>query len=165
MERAMRDLNCDVQVELSQLAAEYWYRVDHPGAGDVAELYTVEGVMQVGDFRLCGRGEIREFFRKRNEAVPVRTTRHLCTNLLVRSGNDGTVNVHSLVTVFQGVGHLPLDSAPPSAIVDFLDIYESEGSTWQIRHRSGVAVFIGNGAARFITDFLPFDHPLKTHSP
>lgn len=160
----MRDLDGDVQAELSRLGAEYWYRVDHPEAGDVAELYTAEGVMQVGDFRLCGRGEIREFFLKRNAAVPVRTTRHLCTNLLIRPDDGGTVHVHSLVTVFQGMGCLPLASAPPSAIVDFLDICERVGNTWQIRHRAGVAVFVGQGAARFITDYLPSDHPLATHS-
>jgi hypothetical protein len=84
---------------------------------------------------------------------------------MVRPGHDGAAHLHSLVTVFQGVGALPLASASPSAILDFLDICEKVGDAWQIRHRTGVVVFVGDGAARFVTDYLPPDHPLKTYSP
>lgn len=153
--------------EVSQLAdlnAEYWLRVDRPAQGSVAELYNKTGQMVFGDFKASGRREIQEFFTARNSRVPPRVTRHVSTNIRIRSEGDGKARIHSIVSVYAGIGDLPIVGCMPVTILDFEDVCDNTSAGWLYSQRCGKAIFIGPGAAPFLTYQLPEGHPLKTDS-
>lgn len=152
----------DVLAGLTRLNSEYWYRVDNPGKAEVADLYTEDGRMIFTAFRLEGRKTIRNFFGERNSSVPKRTTRHISTNLCFEALDSGDIRMRSIVTVYAGMGELPLATGVPTSVVDFTDICSFSQDRWLYRERSGIAIFIGPGAASFLTSQLPVGHPLKT---
>lgn len=152
-------------LRLASLNAEYWFRVDQPESGEVADLYTADGLMVFGDLRVEGREAIKTFFSTRNGRMPVRTTRHVSTNLRVQPLGSDTVRVHSTVTVYSGFGTVPLDMCPPSSVVDFVDTCAQVDGQWAYSQRHGTAIFVGPGAAPFLLNQLPTGHPLRVTVP
>jgi len=153
-------------VQLTQLNSEYWHRVDHPGKEEVASLYAADGKMVFGEFRLNDRQAIQGFFQARNASVPARTTRHISTNLRFHRIDSRTIQVRSIVSVYAALGDLPLTAGAPTSVLDFEDLCIRSDDRWLYQQRSGTAIFIGPGAAPFLTFQLPPGHPLKTeHSP
>jgi hypothetical protein len=51
------------------LVTEFCLRNDRPEFGSVAELFKVDGVLQLGPLRIEGRAAIAAFFTKRNAAL------------------------------------------------------------------------------------------------
>ena len=161
----MMELDPDTLTQLAWLNSEYWFRVDHPGNAEVADLYTDDGRMVFSQFRVEGNQAIRQFFGERNASVPKRTTRHVSTNLCFDPLAEGDIRVHSIVTVYAGLGEPPLDTGIPTSVLDFTDICHFSGGNWRYRERSGKAIFIGPGAASFLIAQLPMEHPLRTPAP
>ncbi|MFA7437885.1 nuclear transport factor 2 family protein [Castellaniella sp.] len=149
------------EIELARLNAQYWHRVDQPQAGSVAQLYADDGRMVFGDFRLEGRAAIEAFFAARNARQPVRTTRHVFSNLRVEEQGADRATVHSTVTVYSGLGPAPLEIEPPSSVVDFADICARRDGRWVFVERRGSAIFVGPGAAPFLLGQLPPQHPWR----
>lgn len=160
-----KELTPDTLARLAWLNSEYWFRVDHPGEAEVADLYTDDGRMVFTRFRLEGRNAIQRFFDERNAQIPKRTTRHVSTNLCFKALEGGDVRAHSIVTVYAGRGELPHDTGVPTSVLDFTDICHFSEGGWQYRERSGTAIFIGPGAASFLVSQLPPEHPLKSPQP
>lgn len=153
-------------IRVCELNNRYWDWVDHPADGEVCELYAEEGIMSFGQFVLDGREAIRAFFAKRNAQVPPRYTRHVSTNLLTQPLADGAVRVKTLVTVYAGIGVLPLGGPFPSTVLDFDDICRAdEHGRWRYLRRSGTPIFLGPGSAAFLSFQLDEGHPLKTQPP
>ncbi|MGB6008461.1 nuclear transport factor 2 family protein [Castellaniella sp.] len=154
-----------VEAELARLNAEYWFRVDRPEAGSVAQLYADEGRMVFGDFRVEGQASIEAFFLARNARRPTRTTRHVSSGLRVAVQSFDCACVHSVVTVYSGPGVSPLEIGPPSSVVDFTDICIRRDGRWVYAERCGSAIFVGPGAAPFLLGQLPPQHPWRTAVP
>lgn len=150
-------------IRITELNNRYWDLVDHSSEEEVCELYDRDGVLRFGQFVLNGREPIRAFFAKRNSQVPPRYTRHISTNLLAQPLVDGTVRVKTVVTVYAGIGTLPLGGPFPSTVLDFDDICQANAhGNWRYRSRSGTPIFLGPGSAAFLTCQLEEGHPLKT---
>lgn len=160
----MQDGLSDIDLlRVTELNNRYWLWVDHPSEGDVCDLYANDGSLTFGQFNLSGREAIRAFFAKRNLQTPPRFTRHVSTNLLAYRLPDQMVRVRTLVTVYAGIGALPLGGQFPSTVLDFDDVCRPDGhGTWRYQSRSGTPVFLGPGSAAFLTYQLPDGHPLKT---
>ncbi|MFC4296899.1 nuclear transport factor 2 family protein [Castellaniella hirudinis] len=154
-----------VEAELARLNAEYWFRVDRPQAGSVAQLYADEGRMVFGERRIEGRAAIEAFFLARNASRPVRTTRHVSSNLRLEALGPDCVRVHSIITVYSGLGASPLEIDTPSSVVDFTDICTRRDGRWTYVERCGSAIFVGPGAAPFLLEQLPPQHRWRAANP
>lgn len=154
-----------IEQGIARLDAEYWHRVDQPQAGKVSELYAWDGRMVFGDLMVRNRDAIDAFFQARNSSQPVRTTRHISSNLRFEHLGDHRVRVHSTVTVYSGLGPPPLQISPPSSVVQFTDVCAWQHNRWLYEARCGVAVFVGAAAAPFLLAQLPADHPYRRAQP
>ncbi len=139
-------------VMLHQLTAKYWSRVDRTSDRPVHELYTEDGEMLIGTLEKRGQAEIAQFFADREiaEATVGRRTRHIMSGFFVEADGLDAAILRSTILVFAGVGELPLASAPPSSIGDFIDrcVRCSDGN-WRFAQRHGRIVFAGANAAPF----------------
>ena len=63
----------------------------------------------------------------------------------------------STIAVFAGAGSLPLQSAPPATVFDFVDALEqSADGEWQFISRRAGVLFTGEGAASFARLTTPY---------
>jgi hypothetical protein len=135
------------------LVTEFCLRNDRPEFGSVAELFKIDGVLQLGPLRIEGRAAIAEFFAKRNatHAQIGRITRHVCGPVALREVSPGVVEAHAALIVFAGVGALPLPSEPPSTVADFDCVCErNERGEWQFAERTASVIFISNKASSYL---------------
>jgi hypothetical protein len=138
---------------VSWLVTEFCLRNDRPEFGSVAELFKIDGVLQLGPLRIEGREAIAAFFAKRNatHAQIGRITRHICGPVALREISPGVVDAHAALLVFAGVGALPLPSEAPSTVADFDCICErNERGEWQFAERKATVLFISDKASSYL---------------
>src|SRR5882672_3889901 len=70
-------LLADDRSAIEALLSEFYWRLDHPGSGTVADLFTEAGTIVTPRFELAGRAAIAQWFAARAQ----RTTRHRWSNL------------------------------------------------------------------------------------
>lgn len=148
----MFDLDPRDVYALQQLMARYWARADGDLSESIGTMFTPDGILQLGTLRIAGRPAIENFFADRDaaQAAASRVTRHLATNFRIVEAEAARAVVHSTVAVHVGSGALPLPSAVPAGIADFVDHCERiPGIGWQFAARSARSVFVGPGAASF----------------
>ena len=139
-----------ILTDISSLLAEYWARVDRVSDQPVADLYTEDGVMILGNLRVDGRSEIDAFFQKRNaaEIQKGRYTRHIVSNIRLLQETGSQVEIASTICVYAGSGALPLESASPSTIADVRDIcIRQKDSSWSFLRRNASVVFVNSELA------------------
>src|SRR3979490_2171850 len=95
-------LLADDRSAIEALLSEFSCRLDHPGSGTVADLFTEAGTIVTPRFELAGRAAIAQWLATRAQ----RTTRHHWSNRRVTPGGDGSV---------AGDGYLSPAAAPASA--------------------------------------------------
>ncbi|MCD0447979.1 nuclear transport factor 2 family protein [Actinocorallia sp. API 0066] len=137
------DVSARTRPQIEALIAEFAFRVDHRDGEGVAELFIPEGSYSLGAIaRLRGRAQIAEFYDRRRSTGP-RTSRHLFTNLHVRTVDldagraRGTcvLNLHAA----QGTRPRPLS---PVMIADYDDEYlRAADGTWRFVRRDVSVVF------------------------
>ena len=134
----------DIQVvpggEIASLSAEFAWRIDLEGGAGVEDLFTADGVYQLGGQLLEGRGQIRAFYRARREQGH-RTSRHLFSNLRVVPEGVRRVRCDSVLTLYAADGEPPYPAAP-IAIADYRDtcVLEDDGQ-WRFRERRTAIIF------------------------
>lgn len=103
------------------LLAEFWARVDRIVDLPAADCFCDDGEMMLGFVETRGRSAIEAYFRERadRERVQGRVTRHVLSNVWVEHVDDGSSYVRSIVSVYAGIGDLPLPAGSPSVIADF----------------------------------------------
>jgi hypothetical protein len=140
------------ELALQRLASRYWALADGTEEFAIAELFTSDGVLELGSLRLEGVEAIQRFFveRERANKTAGRVTRHLASGLLVVPLSSESVRVRSTVIVHAGNGDLPIEVSLPSGIADFEDVcVRSDNGAWLYRSRIGRTVFVGPSAASF----------------
>ena len=146
-----RSRSSNPHFSLLRLSNGYWDRLDGREATPASEIFEPEAEFRIGALRLNGSDAIEQFLVRRNTDNPDRVTRHVCTNF------DATVRgdeawVKSVVTVYAGVGKLPLASADPTTIADIEDhCVRGADGRWRYARRSMEVIFISEGAGQFLT--------------
>lgn len=126
---------------VEDLLTEFGWLVDHGRAGEVAGLFTKNGVISTPMFTLDGRAEIALQFGERAKDES-RISRHIWTNLRLRRQEDGRLSAQSAVQTYVANGKPPL--APDNVVVgDSLDVVEKEGGVWRFAERRLVIAFAG----------------------
>jgi hypothetical protein len=146
------DLPVADQLALQRLASRYWALADGTEEFAIAELFTADGVLELGSLRLEGVEAIQGFFVERETANKAagRVTRHLASGFLIMPLSSDSVRVRSTVIVHTGNGAVPIEVSLPSGIADFEDVcVRSETGGWLYQSRVASTVFIGPAAASF----------------
>jgi len=90
---ASRGLSAEDHVAIAALLTEFYWRMDHPGSGSVADLFTYDGTIVTPRFQVAGREAIALWFAGR----PSRMTRHSSANLRITE-EPGEVLVDAYLT-------------------------------------------------------------------
>jgi len=131
---------------IEALIAEFAYLIDHGRGIEVHELFTEDGVYgrSTGE-RSVGREAVREAYRRRAE-LPLRTTRHLFSNLRLEAGDARQISGTCLMTLYMGEGELPLPPAP-YLVSEYSDVYRLCGDgRWRFAERITTWLFAPPGA-------------------
>src|SRR5688500_15129999 len=104
------------ELALRQLASRYWALADGTEPVEVGELFTSDGMLELGSLRLEGVDAIAGFFaeRERANAEAGRITRHFASGFLAMPRSADEVRVRSTVAVFAGHGEMPIELTLPS---------------------------------------------------
>ncbi|HFX6314056.1 TPA: nuclear transport factor 2 family protein [Acinetobacter baumannii] len=139
--------------EIRNLDIAYWSYADSCSETFVEDLFLPTGILQLGDLKLSGRQEIKEFFLNRleNNLKIKRITRHLVSNNSYKMEDSETIKGKAQLLVFSGIGkELPLSVSLPSTIADVEDIYVKDlDNKWKYQNKVILPVFIGEGAPLF----------------
>ncbi|HVW41980.1 MAG TPA: nuclear transport factor 2 family protein [Amycolatopsis sp.] len=127
---------------------EYARRVDSGRASAVAELFTLDGVWEGADGRVMrGRDEIRDAFLRREKLVR-RTSRHVCTNVLVDVETEHRAVAVSYLINYRhdardGVPPEPAPAQLPKFMGEYHDrLVRTRDDGWLIAHRRFDLVFL-----------------------
>lgn len=144
-------LNPADALAVQSLVTAYFQRTDRPGTGEVADLFTSDGVLILGNLEIVGRTAIATFFadRNRDQADAKRLTRHLTGGVDLCPAPPDRIIGYSTTAVFAGLGDLPLAVALPSSIADFDDVFVHTATGWLFEKRHATVIFTGPGAASF----------------
>lgn len=110
---------------IEALLTEFYWRLDHPQSGTVADLFTQSGTLVTPRFELSGRQQIAQWFAGRAR----RTTRHSWSNL--RLAGD-------LPTGVSAEAYLITAAAPPAADCDGAQIVIGDTKDLVVRDESNV---------------------------
>lgn len=124
-----------VRTEIEKLNTRFAYLIDHDRSGEVAALFTEDGVYgrSTGE-RSTGRAEIAESYRLRRERGP-RTARHLFSNLHLEIESETRARGTVALTLFARDG-APPHPAEVFLVADYDDIYErGDDGVWRYRQR------------------------------
>jgi len=128
------------RVAIEALCIEYFYLLDHGQAEKVADLFTDEGVLDLGERVFNGKQAIRDYYAARSKT---RITRHVSTNLrLVFQGQDRVQGLRTFTYYgAEGPGTPP---AVPS-VADYEEVFvRGADGRWRFASRKVTPVFSRN---------------------
>jgi hypothetical protein len=136
-------LLADDRSAIEALLSEFYWRLDHPGSGTVADLFTEAGTIVTPRFELAGRAAIAQWFATRAQ----RTTRHHWSNLRLTRAADGSVAVDAYLSTAAA----PASAASAAAEVMISETHDivvrDEEGAWQFAARKLSVVFEGRLSA------------------
>lgn len=128
---------------IEALLSEFYWRLDHPGSGTVADLFTEAGTIVTPRFELAGRAAIAQWFAARAQ----RTTRHRWSNLRLTRAADRSVAVDAYLSTAAA----PASAASAAAEVMISETHDivvrDEKGAWQFAARKLSVVFEGRLSA------------------
>jgi len=136
-------LLADDRSAIEALLSEFYWRLDHPGSGTVADLFTEAGTIVTPRFELAGRAAIAQWFAARAQ----RTTRHRWSNLRLTRAADRSVAVDAYLSTAAA----PASAASAAAEVMISETHDivvrDEEGAWQFAARKLSVVFEGRLSA------------------
>ncbi|MFC8694450.1 nuclear transport factor 2 family protein [Streptomyces parvus] len=138
LERVIAERACE------RLVVEFVRRLDLGEPGDVAELFTPDGLWEwaEGDRRIEGRDALRAYFAGRPAD---RLSRRLCTNILVTLTSASTATASTYFTTFRVDGHTGgmLPPRLPVQIGRYEDTFRKVEGRWLLAARELFLDFAG----------------------
>ena len=129
---------------IEALLSEFYWRLDHPGSGTVADLFTEAGTIVTPRFELAGRAAIAQWFATRAQ----RTTRHHWSNLRLTRAADRSVAVDAYLSTAAAPASAAASAAAEVMISETHDIVvRDEKGAWQFAARKLSVVFEGRLSA------------------
>ena|ERR1700733_157721 len=129
---------------LYRLEVTHWNDVDFNGGKNADELYCDDGVLAVGPNRFEGRHGIRIFYEWRRSRGET-TSRHIVTNVTVRTHDEHRASAFGAITIYRGKGERPLERGNvPSLVADLTsDCVLGSDNIWRYDSHILDPVFIG----------------------
>lgn len=130
-----------IRVQIEALSTEYYYRLDHGEAEGVVELFTPDGVLQMGDEApVAGHEALKAYYAARPKT---RITRHVSTNLRLSYLDADHVEAIRELTYYHAdtaAGPGPYFAIP--AVVEYREsLVRGSDGRWRYASRKVVPVF------------------------
>lgn len=128
------------RIAIEDLIATYLFRLDHGQAVLLAELFTEDGVLDVGALGpQKGREAIRAYYAKRSTT---RTTRHVSTNLYIVFDDANHAHAVHTLTYYAAEGVPPLPAMAPAGVADYAEtLVKGADGQWRFQHRKPTPIF------------------------
>jgi 3-phenylpropionate/cinnamic acid dioxygenase small subunit len=128
---------------ITDIIHRYFWLADHGHAEQIAGLFAQHGRLIFSESApkpgvLTGRPEIATAMLARSKQTHV-TTRHVVSNIMMRSRDAMTIEASSLLTLYRSEDE-SRDSYPKS-IADIEDVFVREGDEWRIGQRTIDPIF------------------------
>lgn len=135
-------LSIEDRLAITDLVNRFFWLVDHGRAGETAELFTHDAKLTFGPGSpkpgITEGGAIRTMMIARAGHVHV-TTRHVLSNMAFTANADGSVSVHTLMSLYRSDDETR--SSVPASIADLDEIYVRCDDGWRIRERTVMPIF------------------------
>lgn len=121
-----------IEWDCARLVSLYAKLNDEGRWAEVAALYAEDGVMTrptAPDTPIAGRAAIQAAF----EARPPRTTRHVCSNIVIQVEDADHATGSSVMLLFTAYG--------PPLVGNFEDRFVCSGDGWRFAERRGSVIF------------------------
>lgn len=140
LERMMIERACE------RLINQYCLFVDFGEASRIAELFTEDGLWTNESIRMEGRDGIRRAFSHR-EGVTRRTSRHLCTNVVIDVlDDDHATGICYLINYRHdsrtGAAEVPAPSDAPKFVGEYRDTFVRTPDGWRFATRHCDVTFL-----------------------
>jgi hypothetical protein len=142
---ASRDETAD-RVAIERLTIEYSYLLDHGRAGELAALFTPNGVLETpgAGSQIVGREAIAAYYARR--AADPRTTRHVSTNLRLVFETPDRASGTRLILYYRGDGAGPPFPAKPAAVGEYTESFRrGRDGKWRFASRVNAILFSDEG--------------------
>jgi len=135
-----------IERECERLINQYCLFVDFGEASRIAELFTEDGWWENDSIRMVGQDGIRREFATRQD-VTRRTSRHLCTNVLIDVINgDRATGVCYLINYRHdsptGEAEMPALSDTPKFVGEYRDTFVRTPDGWRFATRRCDITFV-----------------------
>jgi len=127
----------EVAYACKRLTVEYCQLVDHGEAAKTAELFTQDGVLDLGRGEWRGRDAIREAMAAR-DAMKTRISRHICDNFLITSFAEDRVTATTYLSLYRAdvqPGDLVGEAAGLAALGEYNNVFVRTDEGWRIARR------------------------------
>jgi hypothetical protein len=135
-----------IERDCEALAIAYTHGVDLEHPEKVAQLFTNDGLWQIGNQKVQGRDAIHTFFTSQ-QAPKDFVSRHVLSNHKVTVNNSSSASGISYVTLYHFKGELGseamIDTGHPYAVVVYQDEYVATKQGWKIKIRNILPSFVG----------------------
>lgn len=126
--------------EIETLIASFAWRIDHVNGEGVADLFTPGGIYAFDGWAAEGREQIAGFYAQR-QARGERTSRHVFTNLHLRTATDDRAAGTCVLTLHAADGPPP-HPLSPLLVADYDDVYvRGADRVWRFERRSARLLF------------------------
>ncbi|MET9534836.1 MULTISPECIES: nuclear transport factor 2 family protein [unclassified Streptomyces] len=127
-----------------RLITDFVHRLDLGEPGDVADLFTADGVWEwlEGDRRIQGREALRTYFGSRPAD---RLSRRICTNIRVTLTSGSAATATTYFTTYRVDGHTDgMESPrPPTQVGHYEDTFHKIDGRWLLSTRATFLAFAG----------------------
>lgn len=127
-----------IERECERLVVSYTHLVDFGEAERQAELFTADGIWEAGPGVFRGQEELRRVFGARQRNT-LRTSRHVCTNLLIEVIDEKSATGVVYLTLYRHDGDTAGGPAPldgPFAVGQYRDRFVRTDRGWRFAHRT-----------------------------
>jgi len=130
-----------IEAACARLVVSYTHLVDGGRAADIADLFAENGVWSSPQQRMKGRAALRAGFASR-QAQTERTSRHVCTNLLVDVVDADHATGLVYLSLYRHDGD-DVGPAVPALIGDYRDTFVRTPDGWRFDERHLTVAFAG----------------------
>jgi hypothetical protein len=135
-----------IERDCEALAIAYTHGVDLDQPEKVAQLFTTDGLWQIGNQKVQGRDAIHTFFTSQQSQKDF-VSRHVLSNHNVTVNNSSSASGISYVTLYHFKGELGSEAmiltGHPYAVVVYQDEYVATKQGWKIKSRNILPSFVG----------------------
>jgi hypothetical protein len=153
----MRPLTTDdllIVAECTRLMNEYGHRLDTGRGASVSELFTEDGVYVTPAAECRGRGDLREFFAKRDN-LRDRVTHHVMTNATIEVDSADRATGRAVAIEFRSddgsAGAIRTDTRP-AIVGNYEDVFVRTDEGWKFAERRVIVDFQRAGETFLLKD-------------
>ena len=135
---SMNDITeLEIAYACERLTVQYCQLIDHGQAARTADLFSPNGVLDLGRGEWRGREAIRDGMKAR-DAMTQRISRHVCNNFLITSMENSRATATTYLSLYRSVVEAGEEVGRidgPAVLGEYEDRFIKTDEGWRIAHR------------------------------